>query len=115
MTHVVPYMLPDEYYYQSLAQSIATTGRPLIRGHAAHFPALLAPLATAPFQWFGPMTAYHLTQGFNVVVMSLAAVPAYLLARRLGLGERASLACAAVTVSSPAMFYASFILSEPLA
>jgi len=115
IAHVTPYMLPDEYYYHSLAQSIATTGRPLIRGHAAHFPALLAPIVTAPFQLFGPMTAYHVTQGFDVVVMSLAAVPAYLLARRLGVGERASLACAAVAVASPAMFYASFILSEPLA
>jgi hypothetical protein len=115
LAHVTPYMLPDEYYYRGLAQSIATTGRPLIRGDAAHFPALLAPIVTAPFQWFQPTTAYHLTQGFNVLVMSLAAIPVYLLARRIGVGERSSLTCAAVAVASPAMLYAGFILSEPVA
>jgi hypothetical protein len=113
--HVTSYMLPDEYTYHALARSIATTGRPLVRDHAAHFPALLVPIMTAPFQWFQPATAYHLTQGFDVVVMSLAAIPAYLIARRLGVGERASLACAAVAVASPGMLYAGFLLSEPLA
>jgi hypothetical protein len=113
--HVTSYMLPDEYTYHSLARSIATSGRPLVRDHAAHFPALLVPILTAPFQWLSPATAYHLTQGFDVVAMSLAAVPAYLIARRLGVGERASLACAAVAVASPGMLYAGFILSEPLA
>jgi hypothetical protein len=113
--HVTPYMLPDEYYYRSLAQSLATTGRPLVRGEAAHFPALLAPILTAPFQWFEPATAYHLTQLFDVAVMSLAAVPAFLLARRLGVGEWPSLGVAAVAVASPGMLYSGFILSEPLA
>src|SRR6266508_4048511 len=115
LTRVTPYMVPDEYYYRTLAHSLATTGQPLIRGHAAHFPALLAPIVTAPFQWFDPVTAYRLTQAFDVLAMSLAAVPAYLLARRLGLGERLALGCGAVTITSPALFYASFILSEPIA
>jgi hypothetical membrane protein len=113
--HVTPYMVPDEYYYSALARSIATTGHPLIRGHAAHFPALLMPMLTAPFQLLDPQTAYRLTQSFDVVVMSLAALPAYALARKLGLAGWTSLACAAVTVASPGLFYAGFILSEPLA
>src|ERR671922_1549946 len=45
---VVPYYLPDEYIYPTLARSLAEHGRPLIRGGAAHFPALLDPLVTAP-------------------------------------------------------------------
>jgi hypothetical protein len=115
LAHVTPYLVPDEYYYNALARSIATTGHPLIRGHAAHFPALLTPIVTAPFQWFDPETAYRLTQSFDVVVMSLAAVPAFALARRLGFGEAMSLACAAVTVAAPGLFYAGFMLSEPVA
>ena len=44
-----PFYLPDEYTYSALAQSIAETGRPVIRGVPAHFPALLEPLLAAPF------------------------------------------------------------------
>ena len=115
LAHVTPYLVPDEYYYNALARSIATTGHPAIRDHAAHFPALLTPILTAPFQWFDPETAYRLTQSFDVVVMSLAAVPAFALARRLGFGDALSLGCAAITVAAPGLFYASFILSEPVA
>src|SRR5438067_9934367 len=45
---IVPYYLPDEYIYPSLARSLAHHGRPLIRGSAPHFPALLDPIVTAP-------------------------------------------------------------------
>lgn len=115
LAHVTPYLVPDEYYYNELARSIATTGHATIRGHAAHFPALLTPIVTSPFQWFDPETAYRLTQSFDVVVMSLAAIPAFALARRLGLGDGLSLACAAITVAAPGLFYAGFMLSEPVA
>src|SRR4051794_12140098 len=68
--HVTPYYLPDEYLYPALARSIATTGRPLVRGGDAHFPALLQPILTAPFQLFDPGTAFTLTQTFGSLVMS---------------------------------------------
>ena len=44
LTHSVPVYFPDEYIYATLARSIAESGRPLIRGGPAHFPALLEPL-----------------------------------------------------------------------
>ncbi len=47
--------------------------------------------------------------------MSLAAVPVFLLARRLGLSGRVSLAVAALSVLVPDLVYASFISSEALA
>ena len=47
--------------------------------------------------------------------MSLAAVPVFLLARRLGLSARVALALAAFTVLVPDLLYASFISSEALA
>ena len=43
-----PVYFPDEYIYSELGRSIADHGRPLVRGAAAHFPAVLQPLLTAP-------------------------------------------------------------------
>ena len=47
--------------------------------------------------------------------MSLAAVPVYLLVRRLGGGAWAALAAAALTVASPDLFFSSFVLADPIA
>src|SRR5919202_6206775 len=70
----------------------------------------------APFWLSGdPLLAYRLTQGLNALAMSLAAVPAYLLARRLGLGRQLALGVAAVAVASPDLLYASFVLADPIA
>ena len=35
--------------------------------------------------------------------------------RRLGFGDPLSLVCAAITVAAPGLFYAGFMLSEPVA
>src|SRR5437762_3521873 len=81
----VPHYLPDEYIYPSLARSFAEHGRPMIRGVGVHFPALLDPLVTAPV-WLAttdPVRAYALTQGLHAAFVALAAIPAYLLCKRL--------------------------------
>lgn len=114
--HATPLYFPDEYIYASLARSLAEHGRPLIRGSSAHFPALLEPLAAAPFWLFhDPLLAYRLTQAENALAMSLAAVPVYLLTRRLGLGQGLALVAAALAVASPDLFFVSFVLADPLA
>lgn len=116
LTHSVPVYFPDEYIYATLARSIAESGRPLIRGGPAHFPALLEPLLAAPFWLPGdPVLAYRLTQAENALFMSLAAVPMFLLARRLGLGKWLCLAAGALAVTSPGLFFTSFVLSDPVA
>ena len=49
---------------------------------------MLEPLLAAPFWLFhDPALAYRLTQAENALSMSLAAVPVYLLVRRLGGGD----------------------------
>lgn len=117
IAHPVPSLFPDEYIYTALARSVGSSGLPLIRGHLAHFPALLAPLAAAPVWALAPTTtaAYHLVQAENALFMSLAAVPAYLLARAVGLGTRYSLACALFAVAIPDLAYAGRTLADPVA
>jgi hypothetical protein len=116
LAHATPLYLPDEYIYASLARGIAETGRPVIRGGSAHFPALLEPILASPFWLFGdPELAYRLTQGLHALAMSLAAVPVYLLCRRLGLGKWFALGAGLFAVVSPDLFYVSFVLAEPIA
>ena len=117
VARLTPYYLPDEYIYPSLARSLAENGRPLIRGAGVHFPALLDPIVTAPV-WLvtnDPVTAFRLTQGIHAVLFSLAAIPAYLLCRRLGLARWLGVGVAALTVAVPDGVYSSTMLADPLA
>lgn len=111
-----PALFPDEYIYASIGRSLASSGRPLIRGHSAHFPGLLEPIVTAPAWLLGDVNAaYRLSQAIGALAMSLAAIPVYLLARRLGLSARVALAVSALAVLVPDLLYASFLTSEPFA
>jgi hypothetical protein len=113
----VPHYLPDEYIYPSLARSFAEHGRPMIRGVGVHFPALLDPLLTAPV-WLvtsDPVRAYAITQGVHAAFVSLAAIPAYLLAKHLGLMTWLAVLVAALAVAVPDGVYASSMLADPLA
>jgi hypothetical protein len=114
---VTPYYLPDEYIYPSLARGFAEHGRPVIRGAGVHFPALLEPILTAPV-WLAtsnPETAWRLTQGLHALEISLAALPAYLLARRVGLARWLGVGVAALAVAVPDAVYAGSMLADPLA
>lgn len=111
-----PVYFPDEYIYSELGRSIAEHGRPLIRGAEAHFPALLQPLLTAP-AWLANdvETSFRLVQLMGALAMSLAAVPVFLLARRLGLTTALSLGLALLAVAVPDMLYAAWMLADPFA
>ena len=114
--HPVPRYFPDEYIYTAIARALGTGHLPAVRGTSAHFPALLAPLLAAPLQALcSPALAYRLTQVENSLLMSLAAVPVYLLARRLSLSARYALACAGFALVIPDLVYASYTLADPVA
>ncbi|MGE5691036.1 MAG: hypothetical protein ACM33B_10835 [Pseudomonadota bacterium] len=114
--HATPSYLPDEYIYPTLSQAIAATGVPRVRGDVAAFPAILEPLLAAPAWLLGdPSLAYTLTQGLHAVAISLAAVPAYALARRVGVTERLALAVAALALVWPGLTYAGWMLADPIA
>jgi uncharacterized membrane protein YfcA len=57
---------------------------------------------------------YKLTQALNALIASLAAVPAYLLARELRLGSTARLGVAALALALPGLTLASFISTDVL-
>jgi hypothetical protein len=109
-----PVYFPDEYIYSELGRSIADHGRPLVRGAAAHFPAVLQPFLTAPAWLAGDVeTSFRLVQLEGAFVMSLAAVPVYILARRLDLGAGLALGIAALELAVPDMLYAGWVLADP--
>jgi hypothetical protein len=111
-----PTFFADEYIYAELGRSLAESGRPLIRGVSASFPALLQPILTAPAWLVDDVeTSFRLIQAAGALAMSLAAVPVFLLARRLGLGTGVSFAVVALALLVPDFVYASWVLAEPFA
>jgi hypothetical protein len=111
-----PTFFADEYIYAELGRSLADTGRPLIRGASASFPALLQPLLTAPAWLVGDVEAsFRIIQVAGALAMSLAAVPVFLLSRRVGLTQGVSLAVAALALVTPDVVYAGWVLAEPFA
>jgi hypothetical protein len=111
-----PTIFPDEYIYTAISRSIATSGLPEIRGHIAHFPPLLASILTAPAWLFGDVSfGFRAAQGIAALALSLAAVPAYLLARRIGVGAGGALGVAALTLVVPDTVFVSFMTAESFA
>ena len=108
-------MVPDEYIYFELSRSLAFDYEPLIRGHLAHFPSLAFPLLTAPLWAFhNPELVYRVTQALNALIASLAAIPAFLLARELRLRATARLGVAALAVALPGLTLASYFSTDVL-
>jgi hypothetical protein len=107
------WILPDEIVYSELAKSIAAGGMPAIRGvnvfgWGVVYPTLIAPA----WALFGdPVRAYHVALGLNAFVMSLAALPAYLLARMF-VPHRSALLVALFTVLVPSMSYTGVVMTE---
>lgn len=110
---VAPWIMVDELIYSELAKGFAETGRFLIRDQSSAayglvYPAIIAP-AWAAFA--AVPDAYAAAKGINALAMSLAAIPAYLLARRV-LGKWEALAVAVLTVAVPSMLYTGVLMTE---
>lgn len=111
-----PEYFPDEYLYAALSRSFAHLSGPDVRGSSAHFLALLGPLLTAPAWVFGSVSAgFRIAQAIGAAAMTFAAVPVYLVARRLQLPAGLAYAAAALALLVPDTVYAGFLLSEPFA
>jgi hypothetical protein len=110
---VAPWIMVDELIYSELAKSAAEHGRFLIRdvptgGYGFVYPLLIAPAWRA---FAAVPDAYRAAKTINAVAMSLTAVPAYFLARRL-LSPPLSLIAAALAVLVPSMLYTGTLMTE---
>jgi hypothetical protein len=109
-----PFIFQDELLYSELAKSLGTTGHfamrdaPGLYGIGPVYPALISP-AYALFDSIP--TAYAAVKAINALLMSLAAVPAYLIARRL-VGSWLALLAAALVVAVPDVLLAGTIMTE---
>jgi hypothetical protein len=110
---VSPWIMVDELIYSELAKSFAADGHFVIRGVPSSGYGFVYPVLIAPaFRAYNAVPpAYHAAKLINAVVMSLAAVPAYLLARRL-LPAGLSLLAALLTVLVPSMLYTGMLMTE---
>ena len=112
--HPAPWIFPDELIYGGLASSLATTGHFALRGvqglagYGPGYPLLISP-AYAVFHDFAH--AYAAAKGINSLLMSLAAVPAYYLARRV-VSQPLALFAALFAVTIPSMQYTGTIMTE---
>jgi glycosyltransferase involved in cell wall biosynthesis len=110
---VAPWIMVDELIYSELAKSFADTGHFLIRDvhHGAYgfvYPALIAPA----WRIFGSVPdAYAAAKAIGSVLMSLAAIPTYFLARRV-VKPLPALLSAALAVAVPSMMYTGTLMTE---
>lgn len=107
-----PWIVPDELIYSELAKGLVD-GLPSIRGETSFGYGLAYPLLLAPF-WAAfdeVATAYAAAKAANALVMSLAAVPAYFLARRFA-SSGYSLVVAALSIAVPSMLYTGVLMTE---
>ena len=110
-----PYIFVDELIYSELAKSLVDTGSFAVRGVPVHGYSILYPALIAPAYWlFDALpNAYAAAKATNAIAMSLAAVPAWLLARRV-MGRLLALLAAVIAIAVPSMAYTATIVTENL-
>ncbi len=108
-----PFIFTDELTYSELAKSFAASGHFLVRGaptggYGVVYPVLISPA----YRLFHNLPqAYAAVKVINSIVMSLAAIPAYLLARRL-VSPRLAVFAAALAVAIPSLGYTGTVMTE---
>jgi hypothetical protein len=112
------FVMTDELLYERLALSIARTHSPLPRLHTEVISNInqLYPLVLAPvFRHGAILHGFHQAHVLNAFIMSSAAIPAYLLARRLTGSALLPFVVAVATVTVPWITLSSFLLTEVVA
>ena len=110
---VAPFILVDEIIWSEIARGIADAGEPLIRdepdpGYSIVYPLLLSPV----YALFESLpAAYEGVKTVNALLMSLAAVPAFFLARRV-VRDGFALLAALMSVAIPSMAYTGTVMTE---
>jgi hypothetical protein len=110
-------VMTDELLYAKLARHTAETGSPLpvLHGNHVGFLGVVYPLVLSPFYGaFDAPGAFGATHIVNAVLFASAAIPAYLLTRRLA-GTPCALVVSLLSVAVPWCVNAAFVMSEPAA
>ena len=110
----VPTVFGDELIYWDAARSLSAGGELAVRDEGYAFGPLYPALLAAVQRGAGSVAGYDLARLLGAMLFALAAVPAYLLARRL-LPRPWSLACAALAVAVPSAVYTGFVTTEAAA
>jgi hypothetical protein len=113
-TRKTPWVFTDELEWTQISRAIEETGHSARRGEPIYFKSLYA-FVIAPF-WAidSTATAYAAIKYANAVLMTLAAIPTYLLARMM-LPKRTALVVAVLAVCIPGMAYATSLIPEVIA
>jgi Dolichyl-phosphate-mannose-protein mannosyltransferase len=110
---VAPFILVDEVIWSEVARGIADAGEPLIRGEPDPGYSIVYPLLISPvYLLFDNLVdAYAGVKTLNALVMSLAAVPTFFLARRV-VSDGLALLAAGMAVAVPSMAYTGTVMTE---
>lgn len=110
---VGPFIMVDELIYSELARSFAAGDGFQVRDVPAGGFSLVYPVLISPaYALFDALPdAYAAVKTVNALLMSLAAVPAYFLARRV-VAPPASLLAAVLAVALPSMAYTGTVMTE---
>ena len=102
---VAPWIVVDEIIYAELARGIASGDGLTVRGEPAGLGyGVVYPLLISPAYLLDSLTAaYAAAKAINAVLISLAALPAYFLARRV-LTPGFAVLVAVLTVAVPSLF-----------
>jgi hypothetical protein len=112
------FVMTDELYYERLAVSVAQTGSllPRLHGEVVSNVNQLYPVLLSTVYGDGDVAAsLESAHRLNAFLIASAAIPVFLLARRLGVGLLLSLWIAALCVAIPWIVLASFLLTENVA
>jgi hypothetical protein len=108
-----PFIMVDELIYSELGRSVAAGDGFQVRGAAASGFSLVYPILISPaYALYDSLPeAYAAVKTINALLMSLTAVPVYLLARRL-LAPPLSLLAALLAVALPSLAYTGTVMTE---
>jgi hypothetical protein len=111
-----PFIFMDELGYEQMAKSIAEHGTVAIYGKVGLSYSPLYPVVLAPIYMLtsSATLAFAMVKVVNAVLMTLAVVPLYGIARSV-LGRAPSVGVAALSLAAPLMFYTQLEMSESLA
>src|SRR5689334_14432455 len=108
---LAPWIMGDELHYSALANSFASNGVMRLREEPSTLRSLYPVLVSPAWLATSVGTAYALTKVLNVLMMTLAAIPFFIWARRL-VRPGSALVATLLVLLLPALLYANMVMTE---